>query len=459
MKINLDNLTINIFLGVLLGISLALCKGLVLMFVIIAMTGIMLWKFLPESDRKFLLMLFIFGMLLRILIFGLFYFSQADYAGGGELVPDSRLYNLRAVNIARDWLGYPMKRVPYEIEGRVGENGYLYILAIFYILIGYIPPHSAVDIERTIVYSLFSDKLINCLIGTLTGIVIFYIAKEIFNKKAAKIVSILVVFFPSLFFWSMTNVRDPINILLVALIILLIIRSQIKAKAKYFILLFLSLLLLFTIRQYVFFPMLIIVLFSLLVLAFRKLKNKAMFVLLAIIFLAVLFNFTGQGGALKNKIFDFDSVAKKIYSLNTGILSQKGYYYKIYDDDFLVNGRVDKLKFMKAFFKGWAYFMFTPFPWTLSSINQIITYPQVIIWYLMFPFAFIGMLLALRYRFNVSLSLLCYVLLLTSLYALVEGNIGSAMRHRDLLTPFYLIFSSAGIVKVFKGKSPFEEEA
>lgn len=420
------------------------------MFFAFVIVGIALWNFLPKCDRKFLTALFAVGIFLRIMIFGSVYFFSDASPSRGEILEDSRLYSLRAANITRSWLNY--SRLPYQMESSHGYNGYLYILALFYLLIGYIPPPSTVVIESIITYSLFSDKLINCLIGTLIGVVIFYIAKEIFNKKVAKIASILVVFFPSLFFWSMTNIRDPVNILLIASIILLIIKIQKKIKGKYFTLLFILLASLFTIRQYSFFTMLVVSLFSFLVLAFRKCQNKIIVIFLAVILSLTFFNSTSYGRALRDKYLNFDSGVIRLHKGNQGILSQRGYFYRIYDDDFLVSGRVNRLKFMKAFSKGWFYFMLIPFPWAILSVRQVASLPQMIIWYLLLPFTFIGILFTFRFRLKISLSLLCYILLMTTLLALTEGNIGSAMRHRDLVTPFYLIFAATGLVKVFNKK-------
>lgn len=429
------------------------------MFFIIVITGVALWKFLPKEDRSFLLALFILGMSLRILIYSSFYFASEEMAGRGEFVPDSRLYTVRAANMVRTWMGYP--RLPYEVEVGLGRNGYLYILGFFYLLVGYIPNLSTVITvirDDLITYSLFSDKLINCLIGTFTGIVMFYIAREIFNKKVAKIVSVMVVFFPSLVLWSMTNTREPISILLVALIILSIIKIQVKLRFKYVILLIGCLLLLSTIRNYVFLTTLIITLSSLIISAFLKCKKKILYTFLAIVFLLTSFNTATHEIMLKNKFLNLNNGLTKLYESNAAVLSQGGNYYEIYDKDALINGKVKGLKFIKAFFKGWFYFMLVPFPWSIKSIREIITYPQIIIWYLFLPFAFIGILFALRYRFILSLSLICYTLLLTSLLALVEGNIGSAMRHRDLVVPFYFIFSAAGLLTLFDGRALLEEQ-
>ncbi len=60
---------------------------------------------------------------------------------------------------------------------------------------------------------------INCFAGSLTAIFIYYIAEEIAGKKAARISAILTAFWPSLFIWSVQNLKEPISILCMAVLI------------------------------------------------------------------------------------------------------------------------------------------------------------------------------------------------------------------------------------------------
>lgn len=389
-----------IFLAIALGLATVFFKGFLIIFTIIMITGIALRYFLPVSDKDFLVRLFITGILVRVVIFVIFYIFSVYRGGYGEIVPDSRLYFIKALETVRAWTG---ENVTVQVEEAVGRNGYVFLLAISYLLLGY-NPASAAPI------SIFSDKLINCLIGTLSGIPIFYIAKEVFGRSTAKLSSLLTVFYPSLVLWSMTNTREPANIMLVCLLLFSFMKLQKEKKMRYFILFLTCLLLLRTLRLYFFNSVLFVIAVSFFIAVYMRFKRKIPVLLLIIILIFSFLNLTDSGRMLKNNFLNFNTLVRKIYINNTGIRSQGGSAYNIYDNTTLVDGQVNKIEFFKGAINGFLSFLFVPFPWSLTSMMQILSYPQVLLWYFLFPFSLIGILLALRYRFKVSFVVLVYSL-------------------------------------------------
>ncbi len=438
-----------ISVGMIFGLATVFLKGTVVMLGVIAITGIILWNFLPKPDKKFLVTLFIAGVSLRIILFATIYIVSVLQGGNGELVPDSRLYFLKTLGMIKLWEGQP--QFSEQVDAGAGNNGYIIILAFFYKLIGF----DSVIINPI---SIFSDKLINCLIGTISGIPIFYIAKDIFGRNVAKIASFLVMFYPSLVLWSMTNNREMSNIFLVCLILLCLLRSFKGRRAFNFIAIFISLLCLATIRGYILFCMIGVISISYLFFILYKSKNKFRIVLSIVIACLIFLNFTGYGKKIKSNFLDLNNFALSVQATNTAVLSQGGSTYRIYDDDLVSGGKVNKAKLINGFLKGWFYFMLVPFPWAVSSKLQILSYPQAIIWYFLLFSAIIGIIIAVRYRFKLSFVILSYIFIVTSGFALSEGNVGSTLRHRDLITPFYFIFASVGLMHLFKPGGLFEEE-
>lgn len=416
---------------------------------VILVTGIVLWNLLPKQDRKFLIILFSAGISLRAIIFLSFYLYSISHNGYGELVPDSRLYFLKTLLMMKQWVG--QNNFQQTVETGVGNSGNIYILAFFYKLIGYNP-------TTLTPMSLFSDKLINCLIGTISGIPIFYIAKNIFGKSVAKIASILVVFYPSLVLWSMTNNRDTPNIFLVCVILFCLISSFKEKRMFNLAIIFISLLCLGTIRAYILFCILWVVFISYLFFILSKTKNKIGIIILLLIPSIIFLNSTGYGKRLKSNFLNLNNIALSLQTTNYGVLSQGGSVYRIYDDGLVSDGKANKFILIKGFLKGWFYFMLVPFPWAVSSMLQILSYPQALIWYFLLFFAVIGIIVAIRYGFILSFVILSYIFIVTTGFAVIEGNIGSTLRHRDLITPFYFIFTSVGLVYVFKRGELVEEK-
>jgi hypothetical protein len=94
---------------------------------------------------------------------------------------------------------------------------------------------------------------------------------------------------------------------------------------------------------------------------------------------------------------------------------------------------------------GLAYFLFAPFPWDITSVLQAVTLPETLMWYALVPVGVWGAILALRHdprSFTVPMAVLLTV---TFAYALVEGNVGTAYRHRAQILPIVFLFCAIGL--------------
>jgi hypothetical protein len=90
--------------------------------------------------------------------------------------------------------------------------------------------------------------------------------------------------------------------------------------------------------------------------------------------------------------------------------------------------------------------LFAPFPWQLANLRQSITLPEMIIWWMSFPFLVLGLWFTLKYRLRQSLPILIFTFMLTLAYSIFQGNVGTAYRQRSQLLVFYFIFVSVGYV-------------
>lgn len=445
-KINIG----TIFLGIILGLLAFFARGTLVMLVFIALAGLSLKAFLPIEDRSFLLKIFLFGISLRILLFAVFYILTISQGGFGELIPDSRLYSIKALNMMRNWLSDT--QIPLLGDERVRKEGHLFILSFFYMLIGHNP-------SMANPVSLFSDKLINCLISTLTALPVYYLSKEVFNRRIARIAALLVVFYPTLVLWSMSNLREPVQIFLSSLALLFIVLFQRSLRISYLLLIILIALLLKTIRNYTFYLTLAVVPVAYFMSAKLSFRRKLAILVVLLVITGIFLNFTQQGMVFKNTFLNFRWIVERISTANTAILTQPGSNYQIYEEGMVTGNGVDTLKFFSGFMKGWIFFMLVPFPWAMNTALQLLTYPAMIAWYILIPFIMLGVIIAWRYKFKASFALIFYVISLSSMYALTEGNIGSALRHRDLIAPICFIFGAAGLVKFLYGSAVFEEES
>jgi hypothetical protein len=94
---------------------------------------------------------------------------------------------------------------------------------------------------------------------------------------------------------------------------------------------------------------------------------------------------------------------------------------------------------------GLAFFLFSPFPWQIGSALSAMTLPEQLVWYALMPMVVTGGRHLLRERLHAFGPIMVFLALTTSVYALVEGNAGTAYRHRAQVLLFFLVLASVGL--------------
>lgn len=397
----------------------------------------------PE-DRNFLTTIFISGIFIRVLLLLLITFiltlNAKWYTSKGDMLiaifGDSGYYTLRSWWIVQFLLGKPLNdEVLYELSIPYGDSGHLYPMALFHYLFGFSP---------------ISVTFINCIFSVLTGIFSYLVAKEIAGIRQAKITAILVVFFPSLVIWSITNLKDPIFIFLTNIIFWLFLKFIKTNKFRYLILLILVSKLQFYIRPVFIFP---IILWAIFGLSYLIIKKKYTLIILLLIILIIKLPIA--------KLY-LDNFKSKTIERHRGIVSTGGFVYRIYDD--WVYGNIDikqvgYFEFLRGLFKGWLHSFLEPFPWKMSSKLSLMSLPQMIIWYPLLLFSFLGVLIQLKNNWRKSFVFIVYFFIIGSALSLAQGNVGTVFRIRDMFTPIILLFSSIGLSRTLFSKDQIPVQA
>src|SRR5207244_8687358 len=95
---------------------------------------------------------------------------------------------------------------------------------------------------------------------------------------------------------------------------------------------------------------------------------------------------------------------------------------------------------------GIIYLLFAPFPWQLGSLRQMLTLPEMIVWWASFPLMVLGTWFSVKYRLRQMSPILIFTSMLTLAYSVFQGNVGTAYRQRAQLLVFYFIFIAVGSV-------------
>lgn len=420
-----------------LGVMTIFLTGAVFLFLLFGLIVYLIYKKSSEEDRRFIVTVLVGGLLLRVFlavaIHAIVYTKGFHCISGDDL-----LYTLKGWGIACGWNKQPNFWLgSIFAEAAYGLNPLTYIIAVFYKIFGFHPVMS---------------KIISCIIGTSIGWLSYLIALEIFDRNSARIAMLIVVFYPSLVRWSVANLKDPLTIFafMGCVYILIIAVDRNIALWKYAALLSLAGILYLFPNKFHF--MLIVCGIGIvgackLINALRVgFKRIAIIIMGAISLIMGLFAVYVKPGHLINFICWCE---KK--QANMAGADYAGYYF--YTDKLIRSlnlGYIDIMELMKVAYVNIFYFMLTPFPsQMLASRERLIALPQMLLWYLLLVLSVFGYMKLVFSRPKTAFLIGTILAMSITINAIVEGNIGSALRHRDVFSPFFIIFASGVLSELF----------
>ena len=449
--------------GIALGVLVSFSPGAVFMALLSAATAAALVRFSGPQNRRFLLALFLSALFLRIGVSaGLDALSWkvegelpyrngpvqgwnlhiSDKTRGYLKIGDSDYFSQRGYATAQFVEGSNEPVLPFRIN-QYGKHGYIFCIGWFYYLFGFSP---------------CAIKLINCFLGSLTAVLVFLLGRRCFGTAPARWASVLTAVFPSFILWSATNLKD-IPLTFFTLLILVLYSQLIRAK-RWRSRLVLFLLLLVSLRVHMTFrsvELSIILAGSLLAVyllarSIRAQPVRTAHILLVLSVLGIRLSFWEPVGVQIRRVLG------QLFNWHIGFCSTPGssycylpaaFYTGNYRLEWVETGHVNGTLLL-GMGQAVLHYLFEPFPWNISNLFQWFVYFQLIIWYALFPFAVIGLILALRKKQENTLALVLTAVAFTGIGALASGNIGTVFRQRDLVTPLFLILGCAGLYQAVR---------
>lgn len=95
--------------------------------------------------------------------------------------------------------------------------------------------------------------------------------------------------------------------------------------------------------------------------------------------------------------------------------------------------------------RGYAYVLLAPFPWAPRSLNETVTVPDVLLWYVVLGAA-AWTVWTQRRRWRELATPALYLMGLFTILALAEGNVGTLYRHRAMAMPVAALLAGPGLV-------------
>lgn len=365
--------------------------------------------------------LFVLALLLRVTLAVLLHlFVSADL-----FAPDQTTYDYFGGWLARYWTGETFV-FPPKLQV-AGPKAYYYVVGVLYWLLGQ--------------YDLW-PKLANALVGALTVPLTHEVALSISGRPAvAERAAFWAAAFPSLVLWSSLNIRDAWVVLLILLICREALRLQNHPSLMGALRLSASVLVLSQFRDYILFAVTLPILVSFLIRGRAHLVRNA--VLGMLVAFVVIYADRAAGQGRKLRFVDLEALQEMRQFTSIG---GSAYQEQV---DISTPGRA--LAFLP---KGLAFFLFAPYPWTVRNVRQLVTVPEMLLFYTLVPSMLRGARDLVRARAPGALMLVLITLSLTLGYALGEANAGAAYRHRAQVLVFLLLFAAAGAEARRRAQSP-----
>jgi len=414
-------------------LSVVARDSLIFIFSLFFITVPLVSLLLSEDDKRFVLMTVTLAFLVRVLIAYVLHVNSWHRGFEGFISGDDRLYSLKALKMALVWQHLPYNSISDSGGLTYGINSFTRALVIIY---------------RFFEANYFNSKMLNCYLGAVTPVFIFFIGKRLFSPAVGKGAMAITAFYPSLVRWSVCNLKDTLIIFCLASFFFLLFTTK---KDMAGLLKFIAMLVVLSLLKSLQSICMYAIAGASAVWGLRKVSTmlKSKMVRVVLILFLIVYAFVWYD-LLKPHVYD-GLVFLATYQ--SGMCTADSAGYSLYSHDFikqLQRFELDIPTLSFAYIKGMIYFIFSPFPWKINSLNQLMAYPEVVIWYFLVFFAMIGVCSGFKRFPQETLFVLSFVVIGISLLALGEGNIGAAFRHRGYFAPLIFIYAAAGMTHIFK---------
>ena len=382
------------------------------------LTRFLLSRVASADDRAFLSALLLWAIGVRFLAFGL----VRGFIDPILLAPDAITYENGGWALLQSWRG--LGGVPERMQDTL-QLGYFWTNAALFAVFGRVAEAVAV---------------VNLFVSVWTVGIMYAIARMLAPDRplVARISAFLFAFYPSIVLWSVLNIREAPMIFLLTTTVLLFVRIQRRPSPID------APLLLATLGAMVFYRQYMAALvggaaFVGLLVSFSRTPRRALVLGGAAIVGIILIT---QAAGLTSTLTT-DEAAETLGTLQmlrVDMARGAGSSFIGDSDVSTVGGAITYLPI------GLTYFLLAPFPWQLGSLLQVITFPETVIWYVLLPFGLIGGWWALRHRLLQMTIPLMVLISVSFAYALVQGNVGTAFRHRAQILPLMMVMIAVGIV-------------
>jgi hypothetical protein len=376
-----------------------------------------------STDPGFAVRIFLIGLGFRLL-FGIVVYALdiREFFGG-----DALTYHSKGSILLDYWLGNIASdsNVLAQVTSTASPGwGMTYLVAALYYIFGENFP---------------AAQSFCAVIGAATAPLAYACAERIFqNNKVSRLSAIAVAVFPSFIIWSGQLMKDGLIVFLLVLSIVMVLSLQEKFSYAALVILVLALGGIISLRFYIFYMVAVAVAGSFVIgisgTTASLLRRSAALILMGIALTYL--------GVIRTASSDFERFGDldrlQVSRADLAQSAESGFGEDI--DVSTTSGAISAIPI------GFVVLMLAPFPWMMTSVRQAITLPEVLVWWSLLPFCVWGIWWAAKHRLRAAFPVLIFSGMLTLVYSIFQGNVGTAYRQRTQIQVFLFMFIAVGWV-------------
>lgn len=298
---------------------------------------------------------------------------------------------------------------------------------------------NAYQIYNAAIFYLFGPRagqillVINCFLHSFIILPVYFLCKSFGMRHKFIIFTIgLFLFWPSTFFWSLFNFKDPLTLFVIFMILAIMAKMEEKMTLRHLAYLILCLIALYYLRA--FFATVLAgtaVLYMLFFIDWRYKKATLAFILWGLLFVVLY-----KRSAISNLYYEIQTLPYNLSQLRRSVHMSKTSFLT----DLLT------YTYGRTFFYlpiGFGSVLLLPFLLKPYLLSQIFANIETMIWWILMPFVIHGIALSFKMGIRKTFPILFIFFTMGCILALAEGNMGTLLRHKSLI--YYLSFIFIGL--------------
>lgn len=394
---------------------------------------------LADDERRVLTTIVATAVALRVAAIVAIFFTSIpihDDQFVGALTGDGAYSMTRALRTRDLLLGVPVNKYDYVVAfDEYGRNSYVSFLTLAQVAFGPAP---------------YGVRLMNSALFIAGALLLYRLTRGTLGPAPALTGLTAVLFLPTLFVWSISLLKESLYFTGSALILwaaVVVLRADAWRARAYGVLAALAgAMVIRDLRSGAVWLAAAGLTAGLAIRAVTLSRRLAVGAAMAVILaLASLSIFPAVQGPVTRAL---ESTAKT----HTGHVFTVGHAYKLLDEGFYVNPQTPSASTLtlnagqgaRYVARAAVSFVAVPAPWQLASLRELLYLPEQLAWYALLVLSAIGAAAAWRRDPLVTCLLLGYALPTACVLALTNGNVGTLLRLRGLVTPYLVWVSAVG---------------